>query len=369
MTSQRLLTRPLKLVFTTNFSALTSFYLLLSVVPAHATVADPGLLTAALMFATVIGELATPRLAARIGDRNALAAGLLLLGAPAFALVIPGNTALVLVVCALRGLGFAVTVVICGALTAIHVPPSRRGEGLGISGIVAGIPAVVALPAGVWLADHVGTTPVYLAAAIAALIAIPAVYALPASATTPVTTGILAGLRNPALRRPALLFAATTTALGALVTYLPALTGSAAPAALLAESTAATIAGWQAGRHADRHHPAGQLAPGLAIAALGLLAIALPAGTLITIIGALVFGTGFGITLNASINLMYASVPTSAYGTASALWNLGYDGGMGAGAAGIGLVAGHTGIRTALAGTAILIGLCTSATIKTHHDV
>ena len=36
----------------------------------------------------------------------------------------------------------------------IDLPPERRGEGLGLLGIVSGVPAVIALPAGVWLAGH-----------------------------------------------------------------------------------------------------------------------------------------------------------------------------------------------------------------------
>src|SRR5262249_45599189 len=53
-----------------------------------------------------------------------------------------------------------------GALTAKLLPPSRRGEGLGLLGIVTGIPAIVALPAGIWLAGH------HLAAAAAAVAAV-----------------------------------------------------------------------------------------------------------------------------------------------------------------------------------------------------
>src|ERR1700746_3333162 len=54
-----------------------------------------------------------------------------------------------------RGLGFGLCGVATGALTALLLPPERRGEGLGLLGVVSGVPAIVALPAGVWLAgDH-----------------------------------------------------------------------------------------------------------------------------------------------------------------------------------------------------------------------
>jgi hypothetical protein len=61
----RILSRALLLVFGAGLGALTSFYLLLSVVPLYATSAGAGgnvagLTTAALMFSTMAAELAVP---------------------------------------------------------------------------------------------------------------------------------------------------------------------------------------------------------------------------------------------------------------------------------------------------------------------
>ena len=47
-------------------------------------------------------------------------------------------------------------------LTALLLPPERRGEGLGLSGVVDSLPSVVALPAGVWLAHRYGFAVVVL---------------------------------------------------------------------------------------------------------------------------------------------------------------------------------------------------------------
>ena len=84
------------------------FYLPLSVVPMYAGSgggARPGLATGALLVATVVGELATPRLVARVGYRWALAVGLVLLGAPALSLLTcrPGRG--IVAVNAVRGRG------------------------------------------------------------------------------------------------------------------------------------------------------------------------------------------------------------------------------------------------------------------------
>jgi predicted MFS family arabinose efflux permease len=73
------------------------------------------------------------------------------------------------------------------------------------------------------------------------------------------------------------------------------------------------------------------------------------------ITGAAVFGLGFGVTQNVTQTLMYDRVAESAYGAVSAMWNLAYDGGMGLGAAGFGVLATRTGYPAAFALTAALL--------------
>ena len=61
----------------------------------------------------------------------------------------------------------------------------------------------------------------------------------------------------------------------------------------------------------------------------------------IVIAGMCLFGTGFGISQNAIFALMIDRMPVSGFGTASAIWNLAYDAGYGAGPAVFGLFAGR----------------------------
>ena len=170
---------------------------------------------------------------------------------------------------------------------------------------------------------------------------------------------MVAALRNPALVRPAAVFSATTMAIGIIVTFLPlAVAGTDAGVAALAllVQPAAAIAGrWLAGRRGDRRGPAALLAPGVLAAAAGMLALSLTAVPVAVIAGAAVFGLGFGVTQNVTQTLMYDRVPESAYGAASALWNLAYDGGMGLGAAGFGVLALHAGYPLAFALTAAVL--------------
>ncbi|MFD3839107.1 MFS transporter [Streptomyces sp. NPDC058642] len=359
-----LLTRPLLLRFVSLVGASVSFFLLLSVVPAYAAESGgggaAGLATGALMLSTVLGELVTPRLVARFGYRVVLIAGLFLLGAPALALTASRDIVWIVAVCLVRGLGFALTIVAGGALTATLIPAERRGEGLAVVGVVSGVPSLFALPLGLWLAEHAGYGTVVAVGGGAALAAIVSVFGLPdRGASAERSVGVVRGLRTGALLRPVLVFGATATAAGILVTFLPLAAGSASSsviaAALFAQPAAATVTRWLAGRHGDRHGSAGLVLPGLLLSAAGLLVTAATGSPVAVVAGSALFGAGFGIAQNATLTLMYARVSASSYGTVSALWNLAYDGGMGVGAAGFGVLAGLTGYPWAFAATAALM--------------
>ena len=166
----RLLSVPLAVTFLAEFTSLTSFFLLLSVMPMLAAAAGAGssgagLITGSLLLGTVAAEAVAAAAIRRFGCRMVLAAGAVLLGVPALAMLAREPQAVMVSVSLVRGLGFGLCGVVTGALTAKLLPPGRRGEGLGLLGVVSGVPAVIALPAGVWLAGH------HLAAAAAAMAA------------------------------------------------------------------------------------------------------------------------------------------------------------------------------------------------------
>jgi predicted MFS family arabinose efflux permease len=349
----RLVSRALLLRFVSIVGSSIGFYLPLSVVPLFARESgsdgDAGLATVALLLATVAAELVTPRLVNRVGYRWALAVGLVLLGAPTVILTFSSDLWVIVAVSVVRGAGFAIAVVAGGAVTALLIPADRRGEGLALVGIVGGVPGLLALPAGVWAAAHWGYDPVFVVTAVATLLALLSVPGLPRRSTTVrQEEGVLAGLRNPSLTRPAAIFATSTAAVGVLVTFLPLATSDqpawVAATALFAQPAASTVARWFAGRVGDRRGPACLLAPGLVLSAAGM---ALLAGSPAAVIGgAVVFGIGFGALQNATLSLMYNRVPAGGESAVSAIWNAAYDLGMAAGALGAGLVVVSAGYST-----------------------
>jgi MFS family permease len=354
-----------------SFGALTSFYLLLSVTPMYAMSAGAGsagagLVTGSLMLTTVLAEFASPRLLGRFGYRAVFAAGALLLGGPAPALLLPHSMATIIAVSIARGIGFGLATVVLGALVAASVPAERRGEGIGLAGVVACVPAIVALPSGVWLAQNTGYVVVIAITAISALaplaatpwLADPASQQAEAGPADDSPNGLLGSLRSGGMLRPGLVFAATTVAAGVVASFLPLAAGVSAGVAtlgLFAQALTATASRWWAGRRGDRHGHAGLLIPGLLTAAAGMASLIWVSAPVAVIAGMCLFGIGFGIAQNATFALMLDRAPASGYGTASALWNLAYDAGYGTGPIVFGVFVAHTGYPAAFALTGLLI--------------
>ena len=356
-----------------SFGALTSFYLLLSVTPMYAMSAGAGsagagLVTGSLMLTTVLAEFASPRLLGRFGYRTVFAAGALLLGGPAPALLLPHSMATIIAVSIARGIGFGLATVVLGALVAASVPAERRGEGIGLAGVVACVPAIVALPSGVWLAQNTGYAVVIAITAISALAPLAATpwLANPAGQqagsghgeTETAPAGLLSSLRSGGMLRPGLVFAATTIAAGVVASFLPLAAGVSAGVAtlgLFAQAVTATASRWWAGRRGDRHGHAGLLIPGLLTAAAGMASLIWVSAPVVVIAGMCLFGIGFGIAQNTTFALMLDRAPASGYGTASALWNLAYDAGYGTGPIVFGVFVAHTGYPAAFALTGLLI--------------
>ena len=367
----RLLSVPLAVTFLAEFTSLTSFFLLLSVMPMLAAAAGTGssgagLITGSLLLGTVAAEAAATAAIRRFGYRMVLAAGAVLLGAPALAMLVPEPQAVMVSVSVVRGFGFGLSGVVTGALTAKLLPPERRGEGLGLLGVVSGLPAVVALPAGVWLAGHHLAAAAAAMAATAGLLPLVVIRCLPGGREAPHTartarsrsarrSGRRSGrMAGAALRLP-LIFAAATIAAGVLDSFLPLAKGipsNLASAALLVQAIAATLSRWQAGKHGDRYGHARLLIPALAVAALGMAAMIVLGSPVLLFAGMVLFGAGFGGVENATFALLIEQLPEA---KASALWNLAYDAGYGAGPAVFGLICVSTGYPAAFALTGALI--------------
>ena len=329
----------------------------------HGAATAAGLANGGLLGATVAAELATPRLVARIGHRCALGAGLLLLGAPTLVLLTPWGSSVpaMLAVNAIRGVGFAISVVSGGALTAALIPHERRGEGLALVGLVGGVPALVSLPFGAWAARHWGYDLIFILTAVVPLLAILSIPGLPRRdmLSGGVDGFISTTLRNRRVTSPAA-HLPDVGLRGGCRGHLPAdrggstrVLGRTGRPAGAAHDIHGGPSPWRVGSGTGSVRPACWF-PGSpwrwsawwpcpsrdqAVSSSPEQRSSAP---------------GFGVLQNATLTLMYARVTSGEYSPVSAIWNGAYDLGMGCGAVVVGALAapmGYSGAFLAIAAT------------------
>lgn len=335
--------RSIVLVYLASFGAFASFYLLLGVIPLFAVEHGHGdfggaISTAVFMLATVLAELVTTRVMRAIGTKNVLAIGVTLMTVPVFAMLLDASLALILVVSVIRGVGFAFVVVASSTMVADLAPEGKRGEWIGLYGVVVSIPSIVFLPFGVWLIGQVGFPVLFVVAGSCAVFAvITAVVRIPVP-TAQELTGMLHALRTRRVLPLAIVFTVTALASGLLITYLPLdFDPTIAAVGLFVMGVATTSARWVAGRFADRRDAWLLLVPAVALGVVGLLIVLFVPP--VVILGALLFGAAFGTLQNASIHLMFDATGPSGFGAISAIWNIAFDLGLGLGAFAFGVLA------------------------------
>jgi predicted MFS family arabinose efflux permease len=344
---QRLLTGPLIALLVISFATLSGFYLLLPVVPAFAapdggTVA--GLVTGALMLSTVASEFLAPTLISRYGYRWVLLFAVILLGVPIFGLLASDWAPSVLLICLLRGAGLGLFFVAGSSLVAEIVPAERRSEGMGLYGAFVGIPGIIFLPLGVWLADHTGPRSVFVLGAVITLLALAAVIRIPSVSSSPSATVDVEEKRG-GLLGPGMVFAAVALAGGVIPTFLPLTVADSAQGwvalALLAQSCTMPLARWAAGRFAPGDG-AVVLPFAILVAGAGLLGAVWSEHPALLIAGMTLFGAGFGAAQNITLVVM---MNRGGVRRASMLWNATYDIGIGVGAVAFGALTDVTGNR------------------------
>jgi predicted MFS family arabinose efflux permease len=333
------------LVYLASFGAFTSFYVLLGVVPLFAVAHGHGqsggaISTAVFMLATVLAELVTTRAMRAIGTKAVLAVGIALMTVPVFVLVLDASLATILIVSVVRGIGFAFVVVASSTMVADLAPEGKRGEWIGLYGVVVSVPSIVFLPFGVWLIDRVGFTVLLVVAGAFVVVALLTALARIPVPTAARLTGMVDALRTPRVASLAIAFTVSALASGLLLTYLPLdFSSTLAAIGLFAMGVTTTASRWLAGRFSDRRDATVLLIPALALGAVGVLVVLfVPA---LMILGAVLFGASFGVLQNTSIHLMFNATGASGYGAVSALWNIAFDLGLGLGAFAFGVLAAN----------------------------
>jgi predicted MFS family arabinose efflux permease len=360
-----------------SLTGFTSFCLTLASLPSWAVAggaspATAGLVTAVMLTCTVLTQTVVPVLAARLGLARVFALGLLAMGVPAPLYLFDNELWWLLLVSSVRGAGFAVVTVIGATMTARIAPPERRGEAIGIYSLSSSLPNLLAVPAGVALTLS-GSFAWVAVLAAAPVLAIPLVRALgPMGAHEEEPDegeGVPGRLRGAALAAagPAGVLLVVTLATSGLVTFLPIERpdGVLATVSLLVFGVTAALTRWRAGAFADRIGSRVLLPAGLCLSAAGLSTVASglsvvhgTSGEALILLGAAVFGTGYGAVQNLTLVAAFGRAGRDGAATASAVWNGAFDAGLAVGAVVVGAgSATGLGLPWTYAACALAIGL------------
>lgn len=308
-----------------------------------------GVVTAVFLVVTIVVQAFIPALTARFGVGPVLVVGLVAMGVPAPFYVLDDGVVWISVLSAVRGAGFAILTVLGATLSAQVAPPGRRGESIGLYGLAIAIPNLVAVPAGVALVlgDSVGWL-AWLSAL--PLLGIPLVPRLVRSVGPKAQPGHAGANRAAVLAAlaPSMVLFAVTMAGGGVVTFLPIERpdGVLATVALLVFGATGAVTRWRAGLLADRVGTRLLFPVALTVASVGLVAVGagLAVGDAWVLVGAAVFGAGFGAVQNLSLLCSFTRAGESGTTAASAMWNASFDAGTATGALALGVVAAGIGL-------------------------
>lgn len=356
-----------------TFLAFLNYAALLPVVPMWASSGGAGGLavgstTAVMMGATVAAQCAAPLIFRLFRLREMMILGALLLGTPAPFYVLSAEMWAVTALTSIRGLGFALVVIAGATLAADLAKTGRLASSASLYGTAAALPNLVALAGGLWAAQTFGFGLVFWLSGGACFVGAGLSIMLPAQARGRFT---LASVRNVGgIAAPIGLLLLTAAAFGATTTFLPISGPSTteASAALLVASVMLIVGRLGSGIIGDRTRPGRLLLISVLLVAggLALTAEALRDTPSVLLVGAAMIGAGFGASQNDSFVLTVHRLGPSRSATASTLWNMAYDGGLGAGALILGWTVGNTGYVGAFLLMSIAIAAIATTTAGLH---
>ncbi|MEJ6012607.1 MFS transporter [Corynebacterium sp. H127] len=369
-------------------AAFGSWSLLLPIVPlaviqSGGSNALAGATTGVFMAATVITQTFTPGLCRKFGYVPVMSVAAFLLGVPAVGYALGVSMLPVLLISAIRGVGFGALTVAESALIAELVPLKFLGKASGMLGLAVGFSELIFLPLGLYLAENVSFTVVYVLGAVVALVAALMCLSIPRIKPEPTvpahaleeTAGASPAPRVATWKLvtvPAIGICVTSMGFGVVSSFLPAAVREAdalngalfAGIVLSIVGAAQMVFRYLAGVVADRRGEAGRvMAPALFAGAAGL---ALMSATVLNdwpvwwlFVAAILYGGGFGAVQNEALLMMFTRLPRNRVSEASALWNIAFDSGTGIGSFALGLVAtafAYSGAFATAAGL-MLLGL------------
>jgi len=361
---ERILTRDFILTCCGGFVLFSSFLLLLAILPLYlkddlgGSDAEVGLIIGVFAFAALFPRPFIGREIDRGGSKRFLIAGAVIFFVSSLLYLVATTIPLLMGVRVLHGLGMACFHTAAFTFIAELAPPTRRGEAMGMWGMMSTIATAIAPYGGLLLRDAYGDSVVFIAGACcaaAALVLIAFVREPEREVAAPGNSS--GGLIEPSVFGPATIVLLVTLVYGATQSFilLYAEDRDIANTGLYFTSFAIAVfvSRLFGGRLADRRGRWTVILPSLALMVVAMLILSVAGNlTLLLLVGAL-FGLAFGAAQPALTALAIDLVAPSRRGAGMATFTSAFEAGIGSGSIVMGIVAAQAGYATMFAVCAI----------------
>jgi predicted MFS family arabinose efflux permease len=348
-----LFTRPFVLTCATGFALFTSFMLMLAILPLHlkedlgGTDAAVGLIIGVFAFAALFPRPFIGREIDRSGSKRFLMAGAIIFVIASLLYLLAHNVTILLGIRVLHGIGMACFHTAAFTFVAELAPVQRRGEAMGIWGLMSTFATAIGPFAGLIIRDSFGTQAVFLVSAACAGIGMLLITFVREPARVPHDPLQGGGLFERAVLSPAFLVLLLTLVYGAVSSFvlLYAEEQDIARKGLFFTVFAAAVLASRVfgGRLADRYGRWAVILPAMTFTACAMLTLSLAANLLLLLLAGVLFGFGFGGGHPALTALAIDLVRPERRGAGMATFTSAFELGIGSGSIVMGLVAASTG--------------------------
>jgi MFS family permease len=344
----RLLTRSFLLICLATGCFYLSFYLILPVMPLYVadlggTSNQIGLIIALFAFVAMCMRPPAGWLIDTKGSRSVLLVGMAIFLLASLGYLLTPSVRSILALRLFHGLGMGLFPTAATVVIAELAPPSRRGEAMGWFGIANSIAYILGPAGGLALVARTGYAALFLLAAGVAALGLVCIWLLPLparKASPPVRLPRLGDIFSRAALLPSAILLFLYLPYGSLISFIPIVAtqrGLTNPGLFFTVYAAAMLlVRSKAGEISDRHGRAVVILPGMLIAAVSLVVLALAPGPAGILAGGAIFGIAFGMAQPTLMALVVDRVSPAERGKAMGTFYVAWELGVAAGAAGSG---------------------------------
>ena len=343
-----LFTRPFVVTCLATFFFYLSFYLILPVMPLYVsamggTSFQIGLIIGLFSFMAMVLRPPAGWIIDTRGCRAVLLAGMTIFLLASLGYVITPTVTGVLVLRLFHGVGMGLFPTAATVVVAQVAPPARRGEAMGWFGIANSVGLIIGPTAGTAVASQMGFPALFLVAGGVASLGLLCILLLPPIGRPPSKSGRPLRLQDFFSRAailPSVLLLFLYVPYGAMVAFIPIVAGRrglANPGTFYTiYALAVLLVRGKAGQLSDQRGRAAVILPGMLVASIAFAVLGVTSGPFGVLVGAAVYGVGFGAVQPALMALTADRVPLEergkAMGTFYTAWELGITmGSLGAG--------------------------------------